>query len=329
MQRRDPAALVPGPEQAFDPLARFFELEAVFGHDENGGLFGDPVALRYAVANLLLCPGEVGELEAAVRATLAELRGQISWTASVPATIWAAVATVLVQRGDSAGAFAAELEQTRQTMRRVGVRRHDAYELIATLVLRLRNHLAPITAAQVEGLRGVYEQMKRHHWLLTGPEDLPACALLAASAHEPETVGARANAIYEGMRARELARAGDPLQTASHVLALGSGTPEALVERYATVVGALADVDIQIHRGEYDEVATLCLLSATPARIAEAVCTYQAAIRSRLHWGDRSHTVPIAANLAFVRLLGEDPELDVLADAKVLLDLQSMLAAAG
>jgi hypothetical protein len=70
----------------------------------------------------------------------------------------------------------------------------------------------------------------------------------------------------------------------------------------------------------------LCLLDAPAQRIAEAVSAYQASIASRLNWCEREHTVPIAANIAFMRMLGDNPELDVLADAKVLLDLQNVLA---
>jgi hypothetical protein len=58
-----------------------------------------------------------------------------------------------------------------------------------------------------------------------------------------------------------------------------------------------------VHRNHYDEVAVLCLLDAPAQRIAEAVSAYQASIRSRLNWPDREHTVPIAANIAFMRML--------------------------
>jgi hypothetical protein len=323
MLRRDPAAVV---SECFDPLARFYELEAVFG--DEGGMFGDPISLRYAVANLLMCPGKPDEIESAVRATHASLHQHIPWTGSLPHAIWPLVATVLVQRGDDAAAFAFELNRVRAIMRSHGVRRHAAYELIAVLVLRIRNGLAPITEEQIARVRAVYDQMKRHHWLLTGPEDLPACAMLALSSQEPKAIGDRANAIYDGLRARSLARSGDPLHTASHVLALSPRPPAELVERFANLVVAFEDVGIRVHRNHYDEVAVLCLLDVPAQRIADAVSAYQASIRSRLNWADREHTVPIAANIAFMRMLGDDPELDALADAKVLLDLQSVLAAA-
>jgi hypothetical protein len=212
-------------------------------------------------------------------------------------------------------------------MRELGMRRMEVYEFVAILAMRIRGALAPIEASRVQRLHDIYEQMKRHHWFLTGPEDYPACAFLAGQDRSPEDIAARANAIYEGLRTRANAWRGDPLQTASNMLALSPLEPDELVDRFVTLAIDFDAAGIRIRQGEYDEVAVLCFLAQPAKRIVEAVVEYTAKIRERLRWANKSIAFGLACNLAFVRLLGNDPELGALADAKTLLDMQTIIAA--
>lgn len=308
-----------------DPLARFFELEAAFEADRS--LLGDMVPLRLVAANLVLCPGEPTAVAAEVRAMSEQLRERLPFFTQVGPPIQLLIAAVLLQRGDEPAAFFAELERVRGIMRGLRMRRMEIYETVAILALRIRGGLEPIREAQIERLRDIYEQMKRHHWLLTGPEDYPACAFLAGQDRSPETIAARANAIYEGLRERARLWRGDPLQTASNMLALSPLEPEELVERFATLAEQFAAAGVKVRQGEYDEVAVLCFLARPAARIVETVVGYTEQIRERLSWANRATAFGLAANLAFVRLVGNDPELGALADAKTLLDMQTVIAA--
>ncbi len=312
--------------EAFDPLARFFALEAAF--EAERGFLGDSVPLRLVAANLVLSPGEPGPIAAQVREAAAELDELISFWAAVAPPIRLLLAAVLVQRGDRPDAFWFEVARVRERMRALGMRRLEVFETIAILALRIRNGLAPISDAQVERMRDIYEQMKRHHWLLTGPEDYPACAFLVGqTARSPEQIGVRANQIYEGLRERGRLWRGDPLQTASNMLCLSPLEPAELVERFLLLAEALRDAGQKIGQGEYDEVAVLCFLARPTARIVETVTEYAGQIRERLRWTNRATAFGLAANLAFVRLVGQDPELGPLADAKILLDMQTVVAA--
>jgi hypothetical protein len=309
-----------------DPLARFFELEAAF--DADRGFLGDHVPLRLAAANLVLSPGEALEIAAQVRATAEQLRKQLSVFSDLVSSIQLLIAAVLLQRGDTPEAFLAEVERVRPMYRAVKLRRREIYEVVAILALRIRNQLAPIAEEQVVRMCEIYEQMKRHHWLLTGPEDYPACAFLVGQADRtPEEIGLRANQIYEGLREQAKLWRGDPLQTASNMLALSPLEPPELVERFRLLAVAFDQAGVRIRQGEYDEVAVLCFLARPSERIVETVTGYTHAIRERLRWADRSTAFGLAANLAFVRLVGNDPELGALADAKVLLDMQTIVAA--
>lgn len=313
-------------ESLEDPLARFFEIEAAF--EAERGFFGDQVPLRLVAANLVLTRGDAKDIAAQVRGTAEELRKLLPTFTHLVSSLQLLVAAVLLQRGDQPAAFVAEVERVRQIMRRLNMRRAELYETVAILVLRIGNDRAPIPDEQVERLRAIYEQMKRHHWLLTGPEDLPACAFLVSQRdRSPEQIGVRANAIYEGLREQAKLWRGDPLQTASNMLALSPLEPAELVERFCLLAHALTSAGVRIGQGEYDEVAVLCFLARPIERIVETVVGYRAGIRERLGWVERWATFGLATNLAFVRLVGNDPELGALADVKTLLDMQTIIAA--
>lgn len=316
-QPQDPAAI--------DPLERFFALEAAF--DADRGLLGDHVPLRLVAANLVLCPGEPHEIAAEVRRLTEQLSARLPMFSHIIAPIRLLIAAVLLQRDDQVEPLLAEVERVRAIMRELGMRRMEVYEVVAILALRIRSGLAPIRREQVERLRDIYAEMKRHHWLLTGPEDYPACAFLSDQPRSVADIGARANAIYEGLRERARLWRGDPLQTASNMLALSPLEPGELVDRFVTLASGFDEAGVRIRQGEYDEVAVLCFL-AQPARlIVETVVDYATQIRERLRWANRSTAFGLAGNLAFVRLLGNDPQLGALADAKTLLDMQTIIAA--
>jgi hypothetical protein len=271
-------------------------------------------------------PGEPAELAARVRAAAEEL-GELVSTFHLASSLQLLIAAILVQRGDTPAAFWAEAERVRATMRRLRMRRMQTYELMAALALRMRNGLAPISDAQVERMRDIYEAMKDHHWLLTGPEDFPACAFLATTDRSPADIAARANAIYEGLRERAKLWRGDPLQTASNMLALSPLEPDELVERFHALAVGFDEAGVRIRQTEYDELAVLCYIARPIARIVETVVGYAAEIRERLRWLNKSTAFGLATNLAFVRLVGDDPELGPLADVKTLFDMQMVIAA--
>lgn len=309
-----------------DPLARFFEFEAAF--EAERGFMGDHVPLRLVAANLVLNPGDAIAIATQTRATAEQLRKQLSFMSEIVSSLQLLIAAVLLQRGDNPEAFLAEVARVRPLLRAVKLRRSEVYEVVAILALRIRSGLAPISEEQVARLAEIYAQMKRHHWWLTGPEDYPACAFLVGQDNRtPEQIGQRANQIYEGLREQAKLWRGDPLQTASNMLALSPLEPAELVERFCLLAAAFKQAGVRIRQGEYDEIAVLCFLARPSERIVETVTSYAHEIRERLRWADRATAFGLAANLAFVRLVGNDPELGALADAKTLLDMQTIVAA--
>ena len=308
-----------------DPLTRFFALEQAF--EDGRGMFGDRVPLRLVAANLVLTPGEPEEIATEVR-TLTELVSEhFAWHSGVALSIRLLIAAILLQRGDTPAAFLSECDRARAMMRDLGMRRMQVYEVAAILALRIRSGLEPITRGQIERMRDIYEAMKSNHWLLTGPEDYPACAFLVGQAGSPQELGDRASAIYHALRRQAKLWRGDPLQTAANILPLGSLEPEEIAERFRTLAVAFDEAGVRIRAGEYDEVAILCFLARPSDKIVETVVGYRDEIKDKLRWMDRFTAFGLAGNLAFARLVGNDPELGPLADAKILLDMQAVIAA--
>ena len=315
----------PGSEFLADPLERFFALEAAL--DQNRSLFGDRVPLRFIAVNLVLTPGEPAELAGRVIALREGLDAHMSWLSQVESSVRMLIASSLLKLGDSPADFYEEVQRVRATMSALGLRRSEIYQTLTILALRSRNRLRPIERDQVERVQEIYEAMKTHHWLLTGPEDLPACAFLSFLPGTAAELGQRAADIYQVLNQEAGLWKGDPLQTASNVLALGQLEAAEIAGRFRRLAQAFRDAGVRVGQTSYDEVALLCFLARPVERIVETVIEYRDRIGAELGWAEKSLAFGLGANLAFVRLVGNDPELGPLADAKSLLDMQSIVDA--
>ncbi len=308
-----------------DPLERFFAIEAAL--DQDRGLLGDRVPLRLVAANLVRTPGEPDAIAATLRSLREQIDQHVAWHSGVTTSLRPLLASILLQRGDSAAAFFAEVERCRTLLRELGMRRAEAYEVMAITVLRSRSGLATIQHAQLERMRDIYEAMKIHHWWLTGPEDYPACAFLVGEPGTPAELAERASTVYDALRRQANLWRGDPLQTAANILSLAKLRPDELAQRFRELAEAFDQAAYGIGQQEYHEVALLCFLAQPIERIIEAVLDYRERMHERLRWLTGSLSFSLASNLAFVRLVGRDIELGTLADAKALFDMQTIIDA--
>ncbi|MDC0674961.1 DUF4003 family protein [Nannocystis radixulma] len=309
----------PGP--AVDPFDRF---QTLFAALQARG--GDPDSLRLVAINLLGMPGEPDDIVERVRACDRELAPRFGWWSCTASDTRHVLASQLVKAGDRADAFVAEVDRVGGLFRAVGVRRGGVYETLAVLVLRRTLGGAPALRPHVERFAAIYAEMKRHHWWLTGPEDFPACAMLVGVAGDPVAIGAGIEAIYRALHERAALRPGDALQTAANILYLSGLDALEIAERFALIVRQFRAAGAKIGQQEYDDLAILCFLALPVERLVATVI----AIRDRLtasRWWSRRGNLGLATNLAFVHLVGEDGALGPLADAKLLLDIQALVAA--
>jgi len=318
MSFRDQHAL-PGP--AVDPFDRF---QALFEALQARG--GDPDSLRLVAITLLGMAGEPDAIVARVLACDGQLAQRFGWWSSTSSDTRRVLASQLVKADDRADAFLAEVDRVGALFRAMGVRRGGVYETLAVLVLRRTLGGAPATRAHAERFAAIYREMKRHHWWLTGPEDFPACAMLVGSHADPVAIGRGIEAIYRALHERAALWQGDALQTAANILYLSNLGAHEIADRFALIVQQFRAAGAKIGQQEYDDLAILCFLALPVERIVATVI----AIRDRLtarRWWSRRGNLGLATNLAFVPLAGEDGALGPLADAKLLLDIQALVAA--
>ncbi|MCA9704414.1 MAG: DUF4003 family protein [Myxococcales bacterium] len=308
-----------------DPLARFVVLHEAL--DAGRRFMGDRVPLRYAAITVLTTPGEPRALAEAIRAAHEELGRSFGWFTTVESSVRMVLAAQLVKYGDSPAAFVAELTRARALLRQARLRRGGVYEVLAVLVLRRVLGGAPIQAEHVLRFGGIYQQLKRHHWLLTGPDDYPACAMLVGQPGPPKQVGDEVEAIFQALRRDAKLWSGEPLQTAASVLALSRLAPAEAAQRFVQISAGLQARGYRVRQRDYDEVAVLCFLATPVDKIVGSVLGYLDRIRESLRWVGKPMGLSLATSLAFVRLVGDDARRGPLADAKLLLDMQAIVAA--
>ncbi|MCY1060344.1 DUF4003 family protein [Nannocystis sp. SCPEA4] len=313
----------PGFTVPADPLARFDELLTAL--DAGRGWMQDKVAIRLAAITLLVTPGDAKRIAASTRTASAVLGERLGWFSGVDESVRLVIAAQLVKADDYADAFVDELERVRGMFRADGLRRGGVYEVLAVLVLR--RLFGTIEPEHVERLHNIYDAMKAHHWWLTGPEDFPACAMLSARPEEPAAIGTGTDAIYKALHEQAGLSRGDPLQTAAHILYLGGVEAPVIVERFSGLLTAFRAAGAKIGTSEYDEVAILSFVALPAATIVATVRELEAGLRARLKWLGERDALSLGASLAFVRLVGASGELGALADAKLLLDMQTIVTA--
>lgn len=313
----------PGIAVPSDPLARFDELLTAL--DGGRGWMQDRAAIRLAAITLIITPGNAGRLAATVRSAAAVLDERLGWFSGVDESVRLVIAAQLVKAGEHPDSFIDALGQARELLRAHGLRRGGVYEVLAVLVLR--RLVGAVEDRHVARLHAIYEAMKAHHWWLTGPEDYPTCAMLVARPEEPQAIGDGADAIYRALHERGKLWRGDPLQTAANLLYMSGAEPPLIAGRFVDLLEAFRAAGTTIGTSEYDEVAVLSFLAQPIERVVATVTELRDGLRARLKWLGGRDALSLAAGLAFVRLAGNEGALGTLADAKLLLDMQTIVTA--
>lgn len=314
----------PEPHLAPDPLARFQDLYAALAPDP--GLFTDTAPLRLAALALITAAGDPHALARAALARDEALRRRLGLFSSTGAALRQVLAAQLVKYDDDPDAFLDEVERVQGLFRERGLRRGGPYEVLAVLILRRGRAGAPIDEADVARLAALYEAMKSYHGWLTGPEDLPACAMLVRAAGEPSAIAAGIEAIYQALHTRAALATGDALQSAAGTLYLAGADPDDLAARFAALAHGFRGAGVKVGRPEYDELAALCFLALPPERVVDAVMAIYERLGPRKWLTGREH-FNFASNLAFISLLSASDARGQLADVKLLIDMQMIVTA--
>lgn len=115
--------------------------------------------------------------------------------------------------------------------------------------------------------RHIYELMKAEHPFLTGGEDSVMAALLAMSSLTDEQVVQEMSACYQNLKGSFFS--GNAVQSLSHVLSLGEGSPQEKCGRTLELFQALKNRGCKY--GTSYELATLGVLALLPVDLGQLV----------------------------------------------------------
>jgi len=295
-----------------DPLSRFLTIAKALIDEK--AWWEDRSIMRYAALPLVTTPGEakalVQQTVAAGRALAADSR----WGSDLRSSLRSVLAAFVVAEGGDPGAFSGACARLRERFRKAGVRRGGGHEIVAAAMLHV---CGAENEADVHRMQQIYETMKQHHWWLTGPEDLPACALLAVHGENVATMPKRIEAIYQRLREGGLA-AGDGLQMASHVLHLARGDERTIADRFLRLHRAFKDHGVAMWDCDRDELAILCLLDEDPALTTATVVKHRERIRKELRHVGPTTGFSYACGTAFLQsLAGKPPGPTLLRDLTI------------
>lgn len=307
-----------------DPLARFVDLYETLNADR--GWWQDASCLRFAAMAAVTCPGEPTRVAEAIRGVATDIGDREGWFGDLRSPLRFIVSALLVLNEDNADEFLSEVQRVRKMFRTARLRRGGIYETMAVLILRITGEKMPVTTDIVARFQAIYEEMKRHHWWLTGMDDFPACAMLVSQPETPTEIGGGIEEIYQQLYAAGFKR-GDPLQTAANLLYLARLDPRAIAERYRSLADSFRAGGARIGRDQYDELAILSFLKQRATLIVERVLSYQTEIRQLKPKPDRSLAFNLASSVGFLDLVQMDENLKEITDAKALMDMQSIINA--
>jgi hypothetical protein len=258
--------------------------------------------LRFAAQAAVSTPGDPRDVADAILHMAERLRTDASWLDAMHSPLRYLVAAMLVQAGDSAADFEAELARARQIFRLVGISHGGIHEIMAILLLRRTADGNPIALEQIERLHAIYLQLKRRHWWLTSPRDLPTCAVLVGLQGTPDEVGRHVEEHYR-LLSEDGFSAGVQLQQAAHILPLLRLPAQQAVRRYGALARRFAEHGSPPWQQDYEAIAILSLLDQD-AEMITALCLdiYKrlTGIRPLLH---HEVLIDLAANLTFIDLI--------------------------
>jgi hypothetical protein len=307
-----------------DPLTRFCDIYNAL--NVKRGLLGDASSLRFTAMSAVICEGEPAEIAAEIRRTAEEIKAESGWFGDLKSPLRFIVSAILVLNEDRAADFFDEVKRVRKVFRRLKLRRGGIYEEMAILIMRVKYNKTPLRDDIVERLKSIYEELKKYHWWLTGPEDYPICGLLAVQRESPEKIGTTLEQIYKALHKQGFSR-GDPLQTAAGLLYFAHLDPELAAIRFRDLAACFRNQGVRIWQSDYDELAILSFLEHGPDYIVETVLRNRKEIESLRPKPDRSTTFNLATEITFLYLARLDKKFKEIVDVKGLLDMQAIINA--
>lgn len=203
----------------------------------------------------------------AIRARIQEVAGSSCGCSGFDAPLRYLVAASLVQAGLPEGAFAAESKRISHVMESRIDGTDPAFTALSIAILCLRSPRGHIRQVDIDRMATIYALMKKRHWWITVPEDLPMAALLSGSTESARSVDADVERSYLGLVERGY-KVGVPIHVAASMLSVLDDTQEQAFARFLGLAQAFDHAGIVLSQ-QPAALSLLCLLDHEPGFIAE------------------------------------------------------------
>lgn len=283
-------------------------------------------ALRFAALSAIVVPESPKAVADKLLQQAEALAKESGWFGELNSELRFIVGAILIAHNDSAEAFLVEAKRVHSLFRAESLRNGGIYETMAILLLRVQVELQPIKIESIQRFKELYNEMKRHHWWLTGPEDFPACAILTHQELSAAEIGIKIEEIFQALRIVGFS-SGDPLQTAANMLYLAKRPAQQLAAQFRDLAGAFKSRGVSLYQSDYDELAILCLLEHDTDEIVQCTLRHRITMASLRPKPDRSMTFSLAASVTFLEMLRADIDAGTISNAKALMDMQNVIQA--
>jgi hypothetical protein len=251
------------------------------------------VALTLASAS----PDDVVRLEGVAEA----LKQRAGRGSPLRSSIRYMVAAMILRRGLSPDRVHQQIVKTREAFRQRRMRRGGLNEILAALLLVLKQDGGAVPGWRIDKLQAIVKNWKQDHPWLTGADDYPMAALHATRENSVEEIALQVEQTYQALRDVGCSR-GNQLQLASHLLTIAPASPREAARRFDYLVKAFRKRKWKIYSSRYDEVAVLALCSAQPAVVVRRVLDTQERLRTEKPRPSRDIAFSLAAGI----VLSED-----------------------
>jgi hypothetical protein len=294
------------------PLGRYRAIVAAL-HD-TADSSGDRYWLRFAAQAAVLCPESPHAIAAGIRRLAEGLLARADWYQGLTTPARFVVAALLVQHHLPMRVLVAGHKRSVALLQAAGLPHRGFAATMGTLIM----HLAPsghgFGVGEAQRLKAIYSRMRRFHWWITGPADLPACAALAQCPSTAEVIVARVEDIYQQLHAGGLT-IGNHLHTAACLLSLSGLSGESAVARDLELERRLARRYRAFGSVHYDAISVLALLDHDPEVVVARLDALLGEVRRSQGDLDPATAFTIASDLAFLQLHTLGPDLAPIQDA--------------
>lgn len=277
--------------------------------------------LRFAAQAAILRPEDPDHIAKTIKRTAKILDDNTPWYETLSTAMRFAIAAILVQTHDSPCDFIRGHRHISNLMRQQELRTGGAHETLAVTILRMNADKRRVNHQDLTRFKAIYEEMKKFHWWLTGPDDFPAVAALCHLDGSAREVVQAAESMYQYLHDQGF-EPGDGLQSAANLLPLVNKSQADAVTKLIglrKILKTESDNQIAYH---YDSLIPLVMLEQDPLHIMQMTLAIHKELELSSSERFGASTFGIAADLCFLDLIRFDKDM---ANRKDIASVQGML----